>query len=216
MEDLTPRQLADGALSALANADALLTEARLLHEAGHEARAWALTHFSMEELAKVPMLIRVGTEAAAGQEVDWRKLNRRFREHETKVRQNAAMDYFLVDEIRFDNADLKKLEESVRRVPKDVELRSASLYVDWSGEAFVAPNDLFTAEAVEGFISVVERRVRYFADTLPRIAEAIEDVDAEEIARTMEVLSRMMSGREGNTGATRRAESDRREEVDGG
>jgi len=176
IQGLTARELADGALAALANAEALFAEARLLSEAGHYARAWALTHFSMEELAKVPMLIRVGTDVALGRQVDWKKLNRRFRDHGKKVRQNAMIDYVFIDETRFDNSDVTKLADTISRVPDDVSLRNASLYVDWDGTQFVAPSDVFALEAVEAFGSVVEQRLRVFRESLPQIAAGIEDV----------------------------------------
>lgn len=68
------------------NASQLIVEARTLHGIKAYARAHALAHFAREELAKVTMLGAAATRVLALQPVDWKDLNKRLRDHKSKLR----------------------------------------------------------------------------------------------------------------------------------
>jgi AbiV family abortive infection protein len=100
----------------LANAGELLDEPELLLENEHNARAYFLAHIACEEMAKSPMLYRVACELALDLAPDWRKLDRRPRDHQDKIRNVLTMDYFQ-SEIRADDSDPKDYEEDLAKVP---------------------------------------------------------------------------------------------------
>ena len=60
--DVTVDELLIGGSKALANAQDLLSDARLLLENSRIARAYALAQLAQEELGKIPMLYRIAAE----------------------------------------------------------------------------------------------------------------------------------------------------------
>jgi AbiV family abortive infection protein len=83
---LTLAQIDEGMEALADNAGELIAEARLLHEAKAFPRAFALAHLAREELSKAQMLYAAGIRVLAKHPVDWKKLQRRLRDHKEKLR----------------------------------------------------------------------------------------------------------------------------------
>jgi AbiV family abortive infection protein len=116
VRELSVEELLDGCRESLANASELLDEAELLLENEHYARAYFLAHIACEEMAKSPILNRAACELALELPPDWRKLDKRLRDHRGKIRKVLTMDYFQ-SEIRVDDSDVKDFAEDLERVP---------------------------------------------------------------------------------------------------
>jgi len=85
MSKLTLQQLDTGIEAAVANAASLIEEAELLFRSNFHARAYTLAHIAREELAKVTMFYAAGLRMLAGKAVDWKKLHKRLRDHNSKL-----------------------------------------------------------------------------------------------------------------------------------
>jgi len=81
-----------------ANASSLYEDAQLLLAAGHRPRAYALAELAAEELGKCLILIRVGTDVALGNKVDWKDTTRRLGEHGSKLRVLLLFDWAITDQ----------------------------------------------------------------------------------------------------------------------
>jgi AbiV family abortive infection protein len=122
----------------LENAGDLLDEADLLLSRGHYARTYFLAHIACEEMAKAPMLFRVASELALDLPQDWRKIDRRLRNHRDKIRNVLTMDYFM-SEIRPDDSDYHKYEADLANVPLLNEAKNDSLYCRGGRRRFHQP-----------------------------------------------------------------------------
>lgn len=84
------KQIDDYMAALRENASQLIVEAKTLHGIKAYARAHALAHFAREELAKITMLGAAATRVLALQPVDWKDLNKRLRDHKSKLRQETV------------------------------------------------------------------------------------------------------------------------------
>ena len=78
------------------NACELLEEAELLYNHEKYARAYLCAHIAFEEFGKLPMLNTVVLNINQGIKTDWKKLNRRIRDHKQKITQSyTTVSYVL-------------------------------------------------------------------------------------------------------------------------
>jgi len=85
MEKLNLERLHQLRLSIFDNAESLYKEAKLLYANAMYARAYLLAHFAYEELGKIPIIVGAIGKLIQGEEVDWKKVGKRFRSHKEKV-----------------------------------------------------------------------------------------------------------------------------------
>lgn len=70
----------------LGNAQELIFEADTLYKAKLYPRAYALAHFSREELSKCLMLYATGARILYGEDIDWKDTMKRLRDHKSNLR----------------------------------------------------------------------------------------------------------------------------------
>lgn len=80
------------------NSSGLVSDARLLFDAGRFPRGYALGELALEEAGKCLQLLKAGTETALGNTVDWNDLRRRLAEHGSKIRVVALFDWAVHDQ----------------------------------------------------------------------------------------------------------------------
>jgi AbiV family abortive infection protein len=85
MNKLTVDDIINGMIQITLNAQSLVEEAEILYKHKYYARTYALSHFAREEMSKLFMLYKVGIEIIAGKKYDAKKLNKRFRDHKSKI-----------------------------------------------------------------------------------------------------------------------------------
>lgn len=151
---LTVEQIELGRAEILNNARALVEEAEIL--LGHQryARAYALSHLASEELAKLPMLVRAAVEVACGISVDWKRLDKRLRDHVEKA--DMAMD------VGFLSGQMPPEEYLSTKTAHLNRLKNDSLYVGTSAGAFVAPAQAISKETAVAMYEASRRRLRFF------------------------------------------------------
>jgi AbiV family abortive infection protein len=166
VKELSVDELLKGCRDALENARELLDEADLLLENEHHARAYFLAHIACEEMAKAPMFYRTACELALDLSPDWRKLDRRLRDHKAKIRNVLMMDYF-ESEVRPDNSDVRKLEEDLAQVPLHNQAKNESLYVGLTEDGFVGPSTRFDRHGAETLVRLARTRLQVFDVRFP-------------------------------------------------
>jgi AbiV family abortive infection protein len=144
----------------LSNAESLYSEAVLLVENGHYARAYTLAHLCGEELAKIPMLVCAGLQLVDGHPVDWEKLGKRMRSHTEKIRGNHAHDYFRA-EVRADDSDLRAYETALETTEDLNRLKNASLYAEQEGSVFLSPSERFGKTEAEQALRYASNLLAY-------------------------------------------------------
>jgi len=146
--------LARGASLALANAEALFSEAQALFACGALARALFLHQISLEECAKIEILGWCATGHLMGEPVDLSKMRSRFTSHRAKNFTNAYMLPACEAELeargRADwRASLEAFKEKQASFHQEAnDRKNAALYVDYVDGVFVSPQDRVTREMV--------------------------------------------------------------------
>ena len=149
---ITIDTLVDGAQKACSNAEALFSEAQLLSKHGAHARALSLHQISLEECSKVELLGAWSMSLLRGTDLDPRQITKAFGSHAAKNKLNAYMLEPSEEEIAArDKGDWQAALEAFEKTQTGFHKfsnsnKNASLYVDWTGAAFVAPVDVISAK----------------------------------------------------------------------
>lgn len=147
----------DGAVKCLRNAQELCDEAEILHKHEKYARSFALSHFAREEFGKSFMLFRTLIDVAAGKKVDWKKLNRRFRDHKQKLASDAAVSTTLFGE------EYRKIGLPIEALFGGVYFKNAQknscLYTDWDNGVFTLPSETITEKQSERNLTIAIYRI---------------------------------------------------------
>lgn len=162
---LTYAEVIDGVMHILRNAENLISEAKLLYEANRIPRAYTLSHLAREELAKIPMLFRVGAQILAGTTPDWRNFWKRFRDHKAKIRNDLVVQAVATSSVIGDAAP-ELLEVMVATVDLRNDRKNNSLYVSFSDTGFASPDEAITAEVAARTIHLAEYT---YLDALPHL-----------------------------------------------
>lgn len=94
------------------NACELLDDAELLFRHKKYARAYLCSHIAFEEFGKLPLLNTVALDIHYGKKVDWKKLNRMFRNHKSKITQSyTAIIMILNDFLKKRGIPISRLKQ---------------------------------------------------------------------------------------------------------
>jgi AbiV family abortive infection protein len=185
MQRITPEQIQQGRLKVLENAKSLLGEAEILARAEKHARAYTLAHLATEELAKIPMLARVGIELFIGEKVDFKKLAKRFRSHESTSGNAILFDYI--------HAELPDTPEAASGVERLVSIKAlndrknASLYVSYGENGFTTPEEAISPEEARTAIARGNRLLATF-DMTEAVTRDLSRLDVESFRSRLDEL----------------------------
>jgi len=186
--NVTLPELEDGCRKALQNATDLLVDAQLLADGGGSPRAYALAHLALEELSKVTMLFRVGSQIQSGAEIDWKHLEKRFRSHKHKFWGSAFSAYVAEDRPAEQGAE--ELLSDLSTAADHLSLKEAALYVDMTSDGFTSPSERITSDATNALIKRAAAQVEFFRETLPIVLTSYyRDLTAAE-KRMVTTMSR--------------------------
>jgi AbiV family abortive infection protein len=157
----------------ISNAEDLVEDARVLLAAGRVARAFTLSHLAREELAKVPMMCRVGIQVLAGIPSDWAKFWKRFRDHKEKLRVDTVAQVTALA-WRFGECAPELLAAAMpAAIDAKNDRKNYSLYVSFTASGFVAPRDVISRHAAERAMFFATRTLldaQWYAATLKTLA----------------------------------------------
>lgn len=171
-----------GAKLSFENAESLFNEASILRKHGANSRAYFLHQISLEECAKVDILVSATFSVNAGKEVDFDRVRKAMLSHASKNRANA---YFLdhsEEELSAATGEeavaaFNKLQKQFHEKSNDA--KNSSLYVNMDEQTFSTPETSITLEMLEE-ISSRNRKFLSLAfelqDSLKRQMEHPEEV----------------------------------------
>jgi len=130
MKNLTVDTIIEGMVKITLNAQSLVEEAEILYENKYYARTYTLSHIAREEMSKLYMLYKVGIEIIAGKEFNHKKLEKRLRNHKSKIQ------FFSIP------VTITGLNSSyIKGINKR---KNDSLYVGYEEEIFKSPKENIT------------------------------------------------------------------------
>jgi len=130
MKNLTVDTIIEGMIKITLNAQSLVEEAEILYENKYYARTYTLSHIAREEISKLYMLYKVGIEIIAGKKFDHKKLEKRLRNHKSKIQ-------FFSMPITITGTDSSYTKNMNKR-------KNDSLYVGYEEETFRCPSENIT------------------------------------------------------------------------
>jgi AbiV family abortive infection protein len=152
MSKLTLQQLDIGVEAAVANATSLIEEAELLYRSNFHARAYTLAHIAREEIAKVTMFYAAGLRILAGKAVDWEKLHKRLRDHNSKLTSDALLSFISTPGA----VDTLPLEKMLGGAKTRNQWKNDSLYVSIVDGSFKTPSEMITRKKSERTIALAQ------------------------------------------------------------
>jgi len=155
MEKLNIEQLHKLRLSIFDNAESLYKEAKLLYANTMYARAYLLAYFACEELGKISIIVGAIGKLIQGEEVDWKKVGKRFRSHKEKVISENYHHYVFGIELELINdSDIKWLDEQNTKSHSKVENKNRSTYVDILNGKILLPQEQVSQEDAKEMIEI--------------------------------------------------------------
>jgi len=146
MESLTIDQLHDLRNAIFDNAESFHKEALCLHASGFYARAYLSAYFTMEELGKLPMIVGTIGMLLSNDNVDWKKLKKRFTSHTKKIESEVFHHYvFGIDPSPFDK-DVEWYQEKLKQVQTIYKKKNQATYVDVTDGCVINPLNCITEE----------------------------------------------------------------------
>ncbi len=175
MKSLTAKELSEGKVAVVANAEELLCEAQILIDNGKAARAFALAWEACEEIAKAPMLGTTIYRLLFGAPIDWRTLSRRFRSHSAKAHLSEEIRLRVearkAKELYLHTAKPGQVLEVDRLFPMTsarpgtgasrADLRARSINCDFDGRKFKRPSQIIHIEEAQRAISSAREQLQH-------------------------------------------------------
>jgi AbiV family abortive infection protein len=185
MHTLSERELQTLRLAIFDNAEALHREADLLLKHGMYSRAYLLAHLCFEELGKIPIVVGVIDTLKSGATVDWKKVKRRFSNHEEKIASQNGHLYAFGSEVNHaGGAGVQWLVAANRAVTESYQKKNLSTYVDARQGKILRPSDEISARAATELVALAFRclRAHWRSEGLtnPIIYEAEERMSSAE------------------------------------
>jgi AbiV family abortive infection protein len=153
MRPLDIEELAEGIKLCIENAKSLLNEAELLYSNGKLPRAFSLAVLSVEEMGKIPMLVRAAC-FEKDEKTRWSEFWKRWRNHEFKYGRSLGPGILgLTPTLN------EKLLDFIKKYEM---LKLRGLYVDYNKEIgkFQSPLTIFTKDKVEEIIKMAKIHLR--------------------------------------------------------
>lgn len=196
INNLKVRDAIEGALKTVRNAQQLCDEAELLHRHKMFARSYALSHLAREEVGKSAMLFKVAIDLLLDNQIDWKKVDRRFRSHKEKIKNDRVLTFLLFGHMEVEG---RKLDPKVLFNSGTVEYtnarKNASLYVDWVEGKFLSPEESVSEQQSERNLDLAMYRVVFMSEVVPSLVE-LEQKNKDELMKKfpMEKLMRFAEG----------------------
>jgi len=198
MKPLSIDQIEEARSKVLQNATELIEESELLLANDRFARAYSLAHLACEEMAKIPMLVRAATDKIQRRTVDWKKLDRRLRNHTEKITGILYIDYLVDPDVENDK-DIKRLNESIAKVEDFNTLKNQSLYTTLVGDTFLRPSEAIPADLATGLVTLARNRLRFFqAIEIPTQGRLELMAKSPEFQRLSSIIDGMLKARKGS------------------
>ena len=179
------------------NAAALIRESQILYDNDAYARAFCLAHLAREEIAKTLMLQATGVRLLAGHAVDFKKLNRRLRDHKQKLIAETMNNAVFCAGIDPDTAELMIKRGGSSSVTRN-EQKNNALYVGFENGIVSQPLEDVSKERALRTISLAvdaltnqSSVLKFIGPFATRSPINIPEIRPEDIKLDAEILQMM-------------------------
>lgn len=187
--DLTIDQIEEGRVKVIGNSWSLLHDAIILFENEKYARTYTLAHLCIEELAKLPILVGVGTEIALGYSVNWKQFNKRFRDHKSKINVHHYYDNVIFNSMGNEEDSYKQYEKDLHKTSSLNHTKNHSLYVTEQNGSFLTPDEVITREEADKKLNEACKKYDYFEELENKMQGNIKEaVDSPEYTEKFKAL----------------------------
>lgn len=160
MKPLSINQILSASSKSMENAQELVEEAELLLKNSKHARAFALAHLACEELIKFQALIPVAFELARNHRVDWKKIDKRLRNHIVKIRGSILLDYLRHPP---DGAyQASELSQQMDAAEDLNDLKNHSLYASQIEDEFFKPSERINPRLATACVAHAREQLQIF------------------------------------------------------
>lgn len=181
INNLKASQVIEGAYKTVRNAQQLCDEAELLKNHKMFARSYTLSHLAREEVSKVAMLYKVAIELLLGQKIEWKKVDRRFRDHKEKIVNDRALTHLLFGSMQPEENILDpKLLFNSGTIAYTNARKNSSLYVDWANGKFQSPEESVSENQAQRNLEIAIYRVALMSDAVKGLTD-LEKKSPEEL-----------------------------------
>ena len=161
MKPLIINQILSASSKSMENAQELVEEAELLLKNNKYARAFALAHLACEELIKFQALIPVAFELARNHRVDWKKIDKRLRNHILKIRGSILLDY-LRQPAQDGAYQASELSQQMDAAEDLNDLKNHSLYASQIGDEFFKPSERINPQLATACVAHAREQLQIF------------------------------------------------------
>jgi AbiV family abortive infection protein len=195
LRELANEKLIEGIKKCYANGDSLLNDAFTLGESKKFSRAYTLGQLAIEEFAKVPLLLSVLIERLEGNNVDYDKYEKTFKDHTLKtelgIDWEIAMWKHYKQETGKDFVDklIDKSNEYRHQLKELNDLKNESLYVSIKDNEFQSPTEVFNEDKFNSIMGIASFRkimLQRFTNINEKFIEELKTAIGEDSADNVE------------------------------
>jgi len=146
----------------LENAFELYEEAEILFQHKKFARTYALAHLASEELAKLLMLASVGVRLANKETVDWKRFDKQFNSHPTKLTNLLFVD-FIGKDVDVTKKDRAVGNQNLSRVELFNTLKNVSIYAGKYQDSLYKPSSAIPHELALAELTATKERLDMYS-----------------------------------------------------
>ena len=182
LENIPTENLLNGINKAFANADSLLSEARILEISEKWPRAYVLCQLAIEELGKISLLFQLWIDMLNKKQIDYKKLNGDFLSHLEKTRLSILSELALIKMYKRDAGDesinkIIEMEEYILGRVNDLnDLKNISLYVGIEGTDFYSPYEKINSQKYYFIYDIALKRKDMFRILIEKLKEDIVEI----------------------------------------
>ncbi|MBV6419604.1 MAG: hypothetical protein DAHOPDDO_00827 [Ignavibacteriaceae bacterium] len=182
LENIPTENLLNGINKAFANADSLLSEARILEINEKWPRAYVLCQLALEELGKISLLFQLWIDKLNNKQIDYKKLNGDFLSHLEKTRLSILSELALLKMYKGDAGDesinkiIEMEEYTLGRVNDLNDLKKISLYVGIEGTDFFSPYEEIHSQKYYFIYDIALKRKDMFRILIEKLKENIVEI----------------------------------------
>ncbi len=187
IQTLKIEDINEGMKKVLNNASSLIEDSELLYKSNKYPRSYTLAHLSIEEIAKLPMLFRIGTLIKINETIDWKKFWDNFGKHNKKLLNNLFWS-FLYFSNNSPNINIESfLNDSIKVISKKNDLKNNSLYVGFIGNKFIEPSETILEHRAQIILELSKRTYKLAEALMSNFIEGLEKTE-EEIIKQFEKM----------------------------
>ena len=168
LKKVSTENIIKGIRKSFNNAESLLQDATILQSKKKFPRAYTLCQIAIEELAKIPILIKLMTDRINNNNIEYEEIDYSFISHSAKTKISIEYEIGVFKQLKniIENDCWNKLIESSKKlIPKiqeQNELKKASLYVTIKGEDFQSPDEVIDEVKFKSLYGIALLRIFIF------------------------------------------------------